>query len=176
MTPRRWHPTDTPAANPHDDRALRATGGSVNRQSPVVEITVYGSAQPAGSKRAFVVNGRAHVTDDAKGSRPWKQRVAQAAGESYGGELLSGPLSVEMTFYQPRPKGHYGTGRNAEMVKASAPARPTTRPDVLKLARAVEDALSGVVYRDDSQIVDEHLHKRYGEPARCAIRVEAARA
>lgn len=134
-------------------------------------IAVYGTPEPAGSKRAFVVNGRARVSDANPRSRQWKERVAQAAGEQYDGELIDGPLAVELTFLQPRPKGHYGTGRNAEIVKPSAPEYPVTRPDALKLARAVEDALTGVVWRDDAQIVQEYLVKDYGEPARCEIAV-----
>jgi predicted short-subunit dehydrogenase-like oxidoreductase (DUF2520 family) len=43
---------------------------------------------------------------------------------------------------------------------------------VLKLARGVEDALTGIVWRDDAQIVVEHLEKRYGSPARCEVRVK----
>jgi Holliday junction resolvase RusA-like endonuclease len=43
----------------------------------------------------------------------------------------------------------------------------------------VEDALSGVTYRDDAQIVDERLRKHFGEPARVVITLtpmhEAAR-
>jgi Holliday junction resolvase RusA-like endonuclease len=41
----------------------------------------------------------------------------------------------------------------------------TKRPDIDNLAKAVKDALKGVVYRDDSQIVEAHLFKQYGEPA-----------
>ena len=134
-------------------------------------ITVHGTPEPAGSKRAFVVNGRARVSDTNPRSREWKQRIAQAAGEQYGGELLDGPLSLELTFVQPRPAGHHGTGRNAGRVRPSAPEWPTVRPDALKLARAVEDSLTGVVYRDDAQIVDEHLIKTYGDRARCEIAV-----
>lgn len=137
----------------------------------VTLIAVFGNPQPAGSKRAFSVNGRAHVTDANPRSREWKDRVAQAAGEQYGGELVDGPLAVEMAFTQPRPKSHYGTGRNAEEIKASAPDWPVGRPDVLKLARGAEDALTGVVWRDDAQIVEEFLTKTYGEPARCEIAV-----
>jgi Holliday junction resolvase RusA-like endonuclease len=46
-----------------------------------------------------------------------------------------------------------------------------TRPDVLKLARAAEDALTGIVWRDDSQIVHETLAKVYGEPERLEVAV-----
>ena len=42
---------------------------------------------------------------------------------------------------------------------------------MLKLARAVEDALTGIVWRDDAQIVDEQLSKVYGEPARVEVDV-----
>jgi len=40
----------------------------------------------------------------------------------------------------------------------------TKKPDVDNLAKAVKDALRGIVYHDDSQIVEAHLYKTYGEP------------
>jgi Holliday junction resolvase RusA-like endonuclease len=98
----------------------------------------------------------------------WKRDVAQAAGVAMsGGPLLEGPLLLELSFYVPRPKGHYG----ARGLRPSAPAYPTVKPDVLKLARAVEDALTGTLFRDDAQVVRELLVKVYGEPARCEVRV-----
>lgn len=138
------------------------------------ELTVYGEAQPAGSKRGFVnpKSGRVIITDDARKSKPWKQQVAQAAGEVFEGPLWDGPLRATFVFYRPRPRSHYGTGRNSSKLKPSAPWYPTTRPDLLKYARAVEDALTGIVWTDDSRICDERLHKRYGEPARVWIVVE----
>lgn len=142
-----------------------------------MRFTVLGEPQPAGSKKAFVVpakgggRGRAVVTDANKKAKPWQREVKQAASEAFSGELLRGPVALRLSFFRPRPKGHYGTGRNAAKVKDSAPGFPTTRPDALKLARAVEDALTGVIWADDAQIVDETLLKRYGEPARCEIEV-----
>ena len=137
----------------------------------VIYLTFYGEAEPAGSKQAHVRGNRAYVVDANPRAKGWKERVAQAAGEQYDGPLLQGALGVSMFFYRPRPLGHYGTGRNAGVLRASAPAYPTTRPDALKLARGVEDALQGVLYRDDSQIVLEQLFKYYGEPARCEVTV-----
>lgn len=150
-----------------------------------VAFTVHGVPQPAGSKRGFYNKntGRVIVADDAKNSRPWKALVSDAAAQAmtYHDETaegadgywppLEGPLLLELTFWMPRPKGHFGTGANAGKVRGSAPRFPAVKPDVLKLARAVEDALSGIVYRDDSQIVVETLQKAYGEPARCEVRV-----
>jgi Holliday junction resolvase RusA-like endonuclease len=136
-----------------------------------VEIVVYGIAQPAGSKvPGRTKDGRLFVRDDAKHSRPWKQQVAATAGAQRGNTpTLAGPLSLDVVFYLPRPKGHYGT----KGLRPSAPAFPTVRPDATKLLRAVEDALTGIVWRDDAQIVTQTARKRFAEggPARTVIRV-----
>lgn len=146
-----------------------------------LKFTVIGQPQTAGSKRAFVLRRRGgeiitrangspivNVTDDNAKSKGWRQTVAWSARQAFSGELLRGALSVEFMFYRPRPKGHFRT--NGELNKAGAEApHPTTKPDVLKLARAAEDALTGVVWGDDAQIVDERLVKRWGEPARLEV-------
>lgn len=138
----------------------------------MMEFTVLGVPAPAGSKRGFAVKGRVIITDANKKAAPWKALVSAAAREVYDGPLLTGPLAVRMMFYFPRPKGHYGTGKNAGKLKASAPAEHTKKPDALKLSRGTEDALTGIVWRDDSQIVCETLSKHYGEPARAEIIIQ----
>jgi Holliday junction resolvase RusA-like endonuclease len=133
--------------------------------SDLIAFEVPGKPAPAGSKRAFANprSGRMIVTDANPAARPWKAAVALAAREAMGSRaLLPGALAVAMIFEVPRPKSHYGSGRNAEVLKRSAPEHPTPRPDLLKLARAVEDACTGVLWRDDAQIVAELLQKRYG--------------
>lgn len=143
----------------------------------VISFFVPGKPAPAGSKRAFYNArlGRALVVDANANAKPWQAAVASTAAEHRNGAgLIDGPLEVEFIFYVPRPKGHFGTGRNASLLRASAPSHPTGRPDVLKLARGVEDALTGVLWRDDSQIVKELLRKEYGEPAGVHIEVVAA--
>jgi Holliday junction resolvase RusA-like endonuclease len=134
----------------------------------VIQFIVHGIPAPAGSKRGFVKSGRVIITDASSRSRPWKAQIADAAAEAMNGSgLLVGPLMLGLEFYIPRPKGHYGK----RGLRPSAPKTPTTKPDLLKLARAVEDALSGIVYRDDAQIAREILDKFYGEPARVQVRV-----
>lgn len=151
---------------------LDSSAGEVPRRGRelapgTLTFTVHGTPQPAGSKRAFFRGGRAVVVDANKKTRPWKDQVAQIAGEAMTGRpLMRGPLWVILRFYVRRPKGHFGK----KGLLSSAPAHPTTRPDVLKLARGVEDALSGVCYVDDSQIVAEELWKEYG-PERVEIEI-----
>lgn len=140
-------------------------------------FTVFGKAVGAGSKSIGMTKDKRPFVRPPTGKhgsdpKAWKESVAQVAGEAMNGSgLFVGPLRVSFTFYRPRPSSHFGTGRNAGKLKPSAPAYPTGKPDVLKVARAVEDALTGVVYRDDAQIVFEVLEKRYGEPARVEVTI-----
>jgi Holliday junction resolvase RusA-like endonuclease len=134
-----------------------------------ITFFVPGIAKPAGSKRGFalkkggVFTGRVVITDDCKKSRDWKTDVQRAAAEAYNGEPLTGALHLTLRFIVPRPKGHYGSGKNAANVKTGAPAHPTTKPDATKLVRGVEDALTAILWRDDALIVTQHVTKRYGD-------------
>jgi Holliday junction resolvase RusA-like endonuclease len=135
---------------------------------------VYGDAQPAGSKRAFnhPHTGRPIITDANPKSREWKDRVAAEAGRAYSGPVLDGPVSLSLVFYRTRPKGHLRTGKHSGLVRNSAPLYPTIRPNSLKLARGAEDSLTGIIYRDDAQVIDLNVKKRYGSPARVEIEIE----
>lgn len=141
----------------------------------MISFSVFGKPAPAGSKRGFVNRrtGGVIITDDSKNSRPWKAMVTDAAVRAMNGRsLLDGPLMLSLKFVLPRPKGHFGK----RGLRSSAPAIPTVKPDLLKLARAVEDALTGICYRDDAQIAREILDKFFGEPARvevCILQLDA---
>jgi len=139
----------------------------VNSSSPI-RFTVIGVPQPGGSKRHV---GNGVIIDANRKAKPWKSAVAAFACAAYSGPLLTGALEVSARFYLPRPKGHYGTGRNEGVLKASAPRDHTKKPDTTKLWRSTEDALKGVLWRDDSQVVMSTLSKQYGEPARVEIEV-----
>lgn len=138
-----------------------------------IHFSVIGRAMTQGSKKVVPImragkpvmkNGRAltRAVEDNPKTAQWRQEVAQVARQTYDGPLLVGAVRLSLIFFRPRPKGHFGTGRNAGKLKANAPAHPTSRPDLLKLARALEDACTGVLWVDDSQIVEETLAKRWG--------------
>jgi Holliday junction resolvase RusA-like endonuclease len=143
-------------------------------------FTVYGTPQQKGSKRALPMRGerggRPILVDDNKRAGPWAGEVRAAAGKArqraeYG--LLVGPLAVQLDFYFARPKGHYGSGRNAQALRPSAPKRMIVMPDVDKLCRCAIDALIGVLYRDDAQVAVLQAAKHYGDPERLEIEVVA---
>ena len=155
-----------------DETVVVRFGGNFIRY---VAFKVDGIPAPAGSKRGFVNRrtGGVIITDASKRAKPWQARVAAAASEAMSGELLAGPLELTLTFTFPRLPSHFGTGRNAGSLRASAPALPAVRPDVTKLVRAVEDALTGIVWRDDAQVIAQHAYKGYGASAGCEIEVRS---
>lgn len=118
-----------------------------------------------------------HVEDDfGARHKEWRSVIQDQARVAMSDRPLLDCLVVaRFTFYRKRPQGHYGSGKNASMLKDASPAAPGTRPDVLKLARSIEDALTNFVYLDDSLITDEIIVKRYaglGEPERVIVRIE----
>lgn len=114
--------------------------------------------------RAFVVNGRAVLTSASKNLKEWRNLIAYAARDNLP---VDGPFSygeavqVDAKFFFVRPKSHLK--KNGELTK-SAPRSKHSKPDVDKLARAVLDALTGVYFDDDSQVVRLTVTKEYALP------------
>lgn len=137
---------------------------------PEISITVLGIPAPQGSKKPFrnQHSGRIQMTESSAKVKPWRQDVKYAARVVVDGlddwTPLDGPLIASMVFTFSRPKGHFGTGRNANQLKPSAPARPAVFPDLSKLARSTEDALTGLVWADDARVVEyRNLAKHYAD-------------
>ena len=134
-----------------------------NHWSQVIRFKVAGTAAPGGSKTAFVnkKTGKAIVTDASKKTKPWQAAVANLAVMVYDGPILTGPVKLAVTFVIARPKYHWGTGRNARKLKDSAPLHVLKSPDLTKLIRALEDALTGILWRDDCLVVSGRQDKRW---------------
>jgi crossover junction endodeoxyribonuclease RusA len=137
-----------------------------------VRFTVHGQPVPQGSKSAIRVGARTVVVEGNRAKlRPWRAQIADAAAAAMNGhELMTGPVGVSCLLYFQRPKSHY---RANGKLRDDAPEYVTTRPDADKVARAIADAMTGVVYRDDSLIGEWSIVKTYGDPPRVIVSVEA---
>lgn len=136
----------------------------------MIKIKVLGA--PIAKKRPrFVRRGKfvgAYNAQETEESR-WLWQVRQQMGDTMP---LDGPLDVRMWFFLPRPKYHFGTGRNAGCLKASAPRHHTTKPDIDNLEKFVLDCLNGVAFKDDKQIVRVDKAKLYSTNPRTEIVVK----
>lgn len=144
---------------------LRQLLAEAREEKAMIEFTVYGTPRPQGSTRAFFVKklGRAVITTDNTKLKPWRQQISDTA-LSLAAQMFQRetPVEVTMNFYFTKP--------------ASAKKRRgmTVKPDIDKTARAILDAITGVLIVDDAQVVEMHARKHYGGPERVEIRVEEA--
>jgi crossover junction endodeoxyribonuclease RusA len=130
---------------------------------PKISFTVFGTPIPQGSMRAFLRPGMKHpvVTSDNKKLKPWRQEVTGCALRAFRAPVLRpSALCVEINFFLTKPER-----------KSSKIHHPSTKPDADKLLRGVLDALTGVVYEDDSQVCRIIVEKYYGRPERAEITV-----
>jgi Holliday junction resolvase RusA-like endonuclease len=107
-------------------------------------------------------------------SNEWKACVIHSLRGLAGTFPAGTPVRCDLTFRMPRPKGHLGTGKNAQKIKESAPRQPTGKPDMDNLAKAVYDALTAAgVWSDDSQVTNGRVRKRWAEGATgCEILIQ----
>lgn len=144
----------------------------------IIKFFVPGIPKTAGSKSAYPFkkkNGKlgVAVAPANKKQKVWMADVKYFARKAYLGNPVTGPVILCIEFVLPRPKNHYGTGRNAGKLKPWAIDLPHTKtPDRTKLLRAAEDALKGVIWKDDSQVFDGRTIKRYGNKTGAYIKIE----
>lgn len=134
----------------------------------MIEFFIPSTPVPQGRPR-FVKRGKTSVAYDPAKSRDYKSWVrtcglkamAEVQATPYQRDI---PLCMRLEIYIHRPRGHYGSGRNKEQLKDSAPRMPTTKPDCSNVQKGIEDALESICYEADQQITHVTVQKRYGAP------------
>jgi Holliday junction resolvase RusA-like endonuclease len=169
-----------------------------------VEFEVHGTPAPQGSKSAFLTSlaivrpyprvvrcpgcnvplrGSFRLVEAAKGVAEWRKAVAQHARIAMRGRVpMRGALIGYVDLAVGRPKNHYRTGKStAHLLKPDSPDEPVSyggghEGDLSKLLRATEDAMSGIVWADDGQVVEySRLRMHYAGEKRDGLAVPGAR-
>jgi len=131
---------------------------------------VHDRPAPQGSKRVFKTGGMKEMSPNLDN---WRAAVINAALNT---KALIGakaiifpkpmPLRLSITFHFKRPKNHYRTGKFQDQLREDAPHYMAIAPDLSKLIRATEDAITqAAVWTDDSQVVIVHAHQVYNDNA-----------
>ena len=147
-----------------DSPSQRAKWERVAAKPEVIHLKFLGEPAPQGSKTVTRYGGLREVSTKIQ---PWRASVQYASEQQYKGKPIDHSVTLDVTFVLPRPKGDYGTGRNATKLKDSAPRHHIKTPDLDKLLRGLLDPLTvkcgGNVLIDDSVVVELQARKRYAE-------------
>lgn len=131
----------------------------------MITFTVYGDPQAQGRPRASVQGGRVRMYDPTE-SRDYKQYVSLIASQHRPRELIESAVSLTVKVYRPIPK--LSKVKHQQAVEGIL--RPKSKPDLSNYIKGVEDALEGILLKNDSQVVDYgDSGKWYGEVPRIEI-------
>lgn len=138
----------------------------------MLTLWIAGAAEPSGSKTRTKWGIRESNPSAADYRVVVASEVARAM-EEHGLELVRRPRPVylSVTFYRVRPSSHYRSNGLALNAEGDRRPWPTTKPDRGKTLRTIEDALTGVLYEDDAQVVEGVVAKRWGERAGARLSV-----
>ena len=120
-----------------------------------IYITPFGKERP----RASVVGGHAKIYTP-RTTEVYENEIRMGWKKVNGEEPFTGPLVMRLYFYMPIPKSETKANKLKMLEKK---IRPTKKPDIDNLVKSVMDALNGIAYEDDSQIVTLLAKKYYGE-------------
>lgn len=136
-----------------------------------ISFTVFGKPEPQGNKTGFVRGGKVVMVEgrrakSRKAFKDWRGNIQNQAdaviarGYSTFTPFWDCALDVRLNFFLPRPK--------------SLPKKilhPVKKPDLDKLVRAVFDGMTGILFRDDSQIVNLRARKDYSDTPRVEVTI-----
>lgn len=132
------------------------------------EITIIVPGQPVGKgrPRAFQTRGprRTIKMHTPEKTRDYEQAIALVGRQAMQGrEPLGGPVRITLRIFMEIPASWSKAKREAAL---QGGVLPISKPDASNVLKAVEDALNGIAYIDDSQIIDATISKRYSAEPR----------
>jgi len=148
----------------------KSTLSEVLQQTTTRKFSFFAAGNPAcqGSKNAFGRLGRdksgkqrvfVNMVEQDKGLDEWRMTVRNIATLMLPTDWDPiGIFVLKAIFYLPRPKAHYDS---KGLLKSSAPVFHSQIKDYDKLLRAIGDSLTGVCYKDDSNVVSGGAMKFY---------------
>lgn len=130
-----------------------------------VEFAVYGNPVP--KERPRVVKRHAYTPAKTKNQETKVALVYKSKyhGYKFGKDI---PLRMAVDMYMEIPKSD---SKKVKMKKLSGEIRPTKRLDADNGAKLVADALNGVAYEDDAQIVEIEGRKFFSDVPRTEIKI-----
>jgi Holliday junction resolvase RusA-like endonuclease len=137
-----------------------------------IAFTVLGEPTPEGSTRAYYIKsldrtGTTH--QNKKGLQAWRNRIATEAQRALEDREwkcdTTSAYRVSVEFSLSRPPS----------VPCHKRMHPTVKPDIDKLVRAINDALTGILFVDDCQVIYMTMSTEYGDERRAGAYITVSR-
>lgn len=134
-----------------------------------ISFEIIGAPVAQGRPRAGKnFSGKTVLYDPAK-SKDFKHYVSLVASQHKPQELITGPIHLELNFYQPTPKKYHTKPKQALI--ESGELLPITKPDLDNLVKGVKDGLTKIIWQDDSQVVSMNVQKSYSMTPRVKVEI-----
>ena len=133
-----------------------------------LKFEVPGSPKGQGRPKFSTINGHAKAYDPEK-SRNYKAYVkllATQAMKEQGFTMIDGPCCLDIMAFFEVPKSKSKKFKERALLGLE---RPTKKPDIDNIVKALQDALNGLAYKDDSSIVYLSVAKCYSEIPRVEV-------
>ena len=126
------------------------------------EIFVLIPGNPFGKQSVrAVARGGFAKTYMPKETVEYEARCAVEARASMAGkEMILGPVAMRVVLHYPIPASWSHRKRSQAI---SWQIRPTVKPDSSNVLKSVEDGFTGIVWKDDAQVVEHTISKVYSE-------------
>lgn len=135
----------------------------------MIQFTIPGAVQ-AQERPRFSRVGKGVRTIDPPKSRSYKEVVKLVAWQHKPQEPILEPIRLEVDVYLMPPKKYHTKPK--QTLIASGELRPTTKPDIENLLKGIMDGMTGIIYRDDSLVVELVARKFYDLTPRAEVKVE----
>ena len=133
-----------------------------------VSFVVPGEAVGKGRPRVSTIGGHARMFTPQKTAN-YETLIAMAAQQAMAGrELIGGPVLVEMKILVS-VAASWSKKKTAEALAGDV--MPTKKPDADNVLKAICDGINGIVFKDDVQVVNVSLSKRFSETPEVSVRV-----
>ncbi|BBN97479.1 RusA family crossover junction endodeoxyribonuclease [Sporolactobacillus terrae] len=133
----------------------------------MIEFTIYGEPIAQGRPR-FARRGKFTQAYDPPDSREYKKYVKLLASQNKPHTPIEGPVELKLLIYRPLLKS---MSKKKKAAAVAGTLRPIKKPDVDNVAKGIMDAMTGIIWQDDKQVVSLQVSKFYSEQPRVEVQV-----
>lgn len=126
-------------------------------------LCIDGIPTPLKRHRSCILNNRVHSYDSQKEAKKTALKCVQRQIPD-GFQIFDEPLEMLIEFHMPIPQS---LSQKKKLQLQEVPH--DKKPDLSNLIKFVEDTFNGIIYKDDSQIVNIHASKLYSSEPKTIV-------